>query len=195
MPIEQPETYTLYGIEHAVDVMRKQGLRKWQICKALRIDDDAWRDAIFEIRKKECIERMRGKKLSEEQINRIRMLRKAGATIDEIAADLGCAKSCVSRHLGEKKLVRRTQDAPECAQSASAAAVMIMPQTVPDAVTEAVRDSVSTLSAAIDIKLLQIKRMQQEIEDARTKIAALQNWLKEVKQDEDYPIDDPPAAD
>lgn len=196
VPIEQPETYTLYGIDHAVYVMRKQGLRKWQICKYLHIDDDAWRDAIFEIRKKEMIEDMaRGKRLTEEQVKRIRMLRQAGATLDEIAADTGCAKSCVSRHLGEKKLVSRSQDASECAQSASAAAAMIMPQTVPDAVTDAVCARIDALAAGIADKLTQIKRMQQDVETYRSQIAVLEAWMKGVNKDESHQTDYPSAAD
>lgn len=195
VPIKQPETYTLYGIEHAVDVMRQQGYKKWQICQKLRIGDDAWRDAIFEIRKKEMVEDMaRGKRLTEEQQKRIQMLRQAGATLGEIAGEIGCQRQTVAKALRGYKS-DAAQDAPECAQSAPAAVTAQVTGDVPEAVREAVRDSVSTLSTAIDIKLMQIKRMQQEIEAERTKIAELKNWLKEVENGDGYQIDDPPATD
>lgn len=195
VPIEQPQTYTLYGIAHAVDVMRQQGFKKWQICQKLRIGDDAWRDAIFEIRKKEMIEDMaRGKRLTEEQQKRIQMLRQAGATLGEIAGEIGCQRQTVAKALRGYKS-DAAQDAPECAQSASAAAVMIMPQTVPDAVTEAVRARIDALTAGISDRLTQIKRMQQEVETYRSQIAELEAWMKEVENGDGYQIDDPPATD
>lgn len=65
-PIAQPECYTLHGIPLAVKQMLDSGAKRWQIHAKLHISDDDYRDAIFEIRKKECIEAM-GKKLSEER--------------------------------------------------------------------------------------------------------------------------------
>lgn len=192
VPIKHPEAYTLYGIAHAVDMMRQQGFKKWQICQKLRIGDDAWRDAIFEIRKKEAIEEMaRGRNLTDEERKRIVMLRQAGAKLAEISAEVGVSLSSVKHVVYGNASQERT----EHTQSTPKAVPAQTTSKVPDAVTEAVRDSVSTLSAAIDIKLLQIKRMQQEIEDARTKIAELQNWLKEVENGDGYQTDDPPATD
>lgn len=195
VPIEQPETYKLYGVEHAVDVLRKQGMKKWQICKALRIGDDAWRDAIFEIRKKECIETMgvRGWMTPDEK-KRIVMLRNAGAKLHEIAAETGRSMSAVKRVIEQDKKMT-AQERTECAQSASAAAVMIMPQTVPDAVTEAVCARIDALTAGISDRLTQIKRMQQEVETYRSQIAELEAWMKEVNKSESHQTDYPSAAD
>ena len=122
VPIEPPEHSTLYGIDRAVQTMRAEGMKKWQICKKLRIGDDAWRDAIFEIRKQEAIEEMRGKKLTDEQRERIKMLRMAGAKIHEICVETGCPMSTVKRVLYADKPAESTQ---EPAQTAHIPAIVL----------------------------------------------------------------------
>ena len=192
VPIEPPAHYKLYGIDRAVQIMRADGMKKRQICKKLRIGDDAWRDAIFEIRKQEAIEDMaRGRNLTDEERERIVMLRQAGAKLAEISAEVGVSLSSVKHVVYGNASQKRT----ERTQSAPAAITAQVTSDVPETVREAVRDSVSKLSAAIDIKLMQIKRMQQEIEGDRTKLAELKNWLKEVENGDGYQIDDPPSTD
>lgn len=51
---------------------------------------------------------------------------------------------------------------------------------VPDAVIEAVREQLSSHELFIADNLSSIRKLQQENEDIRTKIAALKKWLEEV---------------
>lgn len=169
-PIEQPETYQLHGIPLAVKQMLDKGYTRWEIHKKLRISEDDWRDAIFEIRKQEAI---MGKKLSEEKRAQIIALREQGKSYDEVAEACEVSRNAVYLAVKAAGLVGQA-DEPTAEPTAEPVTVCEVPKAVLDAVCEHIRLE----GGCIADKLAKIKRMQQEIEESRTQIAELRGWLE-----------------
>lgn len=165
-PIEQPETYPLHGIPLAVKQMRDNGAKRWQIHAKLRISDDDYRDAIFEIRKQEAI---MGKRMSEEKRAQIIALREQGKSYDEVAEACEVSRNAVYLAVKAAGLVGQ-------ADEPTAEPVTVC--TVPKAVLDAVCEHIRLEGGCIADKLAKIKRMQQEIEESRTQIAELKTWLE-----------------
>lgn len=171
-PIEQPETYPLHGIPLAVKQMRDKGAKRWQIHAKLRISDDDYRDAIFEIRKKECIEAM-GKRLSEEKRAQIIALREQGKSYDEVAEACEVSRNAVYLAVKAAGLVGQA-DEPTAEPTAEPVTVC----TVPKAVLDAVCERIELVESCIEQDLCHIRQMQQGIENYRTEIAELKTWLE-----------------
>lgn len=167
-PIEQPETYQLHGIPLAVRQMLDSGAKRWQIHAKLRISDDDYRDAIFEIRKKECIEAM-GKKLSVEKRAQIIALRESGKSYDEVAEACEVSRNAVYLAVKAAGLVGQ-------ADEPTAEPVTVC--TVPKAVLDAVKERIELVESCIEQDLCHIRQMQQEIENYRTEIAELKAWAE-----------------
>lgn len=189
-PIEQPETYQLHGIPLAVKQMRDKGAKRWQIHAKLHISDDDYRDAIFEIRKQEAIETMRGRQTSPEKRTRVIALREQGMTYKEIAEACGITIKTVQR-IAEgagltQKRERTTQINQEfedavnemIAQADESTAEPVTVCTVPKAVLDAVKERIELVESCIEQDLCQIRQMQQGIENYRTEIAELKTWLE-----------------
>ena len=203
VPIPHREFYALHGDALSVKTLMSEGLGKWAIIKKLRISEDAYNDAVYEINKQKAVtelnhyyekeneEMPRGEKLDAGTVERIRELKAAGKTVKEITEEVGCGMSTVRRicqhgtsqinkefdaavneMIAESKPQEIVQtDKPVEAHTAEA---------VPDAVIEAVREQLASDELCVELNLSSIRRLQQENEDIRTKIAALKKWLAEV---------------
>lgn len=165
-PITQPETYPLHGIPLAVKQMLDSGANRWEIHKKLHISDDDYRDAIFEIRKQEAI---MGKRLSEEKRAQIIALRESGKSYEEVAEACEVSRNAVYHAVKAAGLVGQSDE-----PTAEPVTVCAVPKAVLDAVCEHIRLE----GGCIADKLAKIKRMQQEIEESRTRIAELKTWLE-----------------
>lgn len=187
VPIPHADHLPLYGTARSVKALLDEGLRKWEIIKKLRISEDAFKDAIFEInrqtaveelsrlREKENEEMAKGVKLTAETVSRIREMKDNGSTMREIAEECGCGVSTVN-HIcnGTSKPQENEQtDKPVTMTEEHTAAV-------PDAVIEAVREQIESDELYVESNLSSIRELQQENEQYRTKIAALKKWLAEV---------------
>lgn len=189
-PIEQPETYPLHGIPLAVKQMLDKGAKRWQIHAKLHISEDDWRDAIFEIRKQEAIETMRGIRTNPETRTRVIALRKQGMTYKEIAERCGITIKTVQRIAEGAGLTQKREKTTQINQEFEDAVNEMIAQadeptaepvtvcTVPKAVLDAVCEHIRLEGGCIADKLAKIKRMQQEIEESRTRIAELKTWLE-----------------
>lgn len=165
-PIEQPETYQLHGIPLAVKQMLDKGYTRWEIHKKLRISEDDWRDAIFEIRKQEAI---MGKKLSEEKRAQIIALRESGKSYDEVAEACEVSRNAVYHAVKAAGLVGQADE--PTAEPVTVCAV-------PKAVLDAVKERIELVEGYIEQDLCHIRQMQQEIENNRTEIAELKAWAE-----------------
>lgn len=165
-PIEQPETYQLHGISLAVKQMLDKGYTRWEIHKKLRISEDDWRDAIFEIRKQEAI---MGKKLSEEKRAQIIALRESGKSYDEVAEACEVSRNAVYHAVKAAGLVGQADE--PTAEPVTVCAV-------PKAVLDAVKERIELVEGYIEQDLCHIRQMQQEIENNRTEIAELKAWAE-----------------
>lgn len=186
-PIKQPETYPLHGIPLAVKQMRDTGAKRWQIHAKLHISDDDYRDAIFEIRKQEAIETMGGRRTSPETRTRVIALREQGMTYKKIAEACGTTVKTVQRIAESAGLTQKREKTTQINQEfedavnemiAQADEPTAEPVTVPKAVLDAVCEHIRLEGGCIADKLAKIKRMQQEIEESRTRIAELKTWLE-----------------
>ncbi len=189
-PIEQPETYQLHGIPLAVKQMLDKGAKRWQIHAKLRISDDDYRDAIFEIRKKEAIETMRGRRTNPEKRTRVIALREQGMTYREIAEECGITVKTVQRIAESAGLTQKRERATQInqefedavnemiAQADEPTAEPVTACTVPKAVLDAVKERIELIESCIEQDLCNIRQMQQGIENYRTEIAELKAWAE-----------------
>ena len=205
VPIPHREFYALHGDALSVKTLIDNGLGKWAILKKLRISEDAYNDAVYEINKQKAVtelnhyyekeneEMPRGEKLDAETVERIRELKAAGKTVKEITEEVGCGKSTVGRicQHGTSQINKEFDDAvnqmiaesnkPEVVEQVAEPVEMTEEHTVnvPDAVMQAVADKIETLSAVLSDNLLTIKKMQQDNEQIRSELAVLYGWRAE----------------
>ena len=192
---------TLYGNARAVRALQQDGLGKWAIIKKLRISEETYNDAVYEINKAKAVseiieeeEMARGIKLTAETVSRIREMKDNGNTMREIAEECGCGVSTVN-HIcnGRKSQINEEFDAavnqmideskPQEIAQTDKPVTMTEEHTaeaVPDAVIEAVREQLASHELYVESNLSSIRELQQENEQYRTKIAALKKWLAEV---------------
>lgn len=191
---------TLYGNARAVRALQREGLGKWAIIKKLRISEETYNDAVYEINKAKAVseiieeeEMARGIKLTAETVSRIREMKDNGNTMREIAEECGCGVSTVN-HIcnGRKSQINEEFDAavnqmieeskPQEIVQTDKPIMMTEEHTVeavPDAVMQAVADKIETLSAVLSDNLLTIKKMQQDNEQIRSELAVLYGWRAE----------------
>lgn len=205
VPIPHDGVYTVYGNARAVEALQRQGLQDWQIRCKLRIGPEAFRDAVFEINKKnaakeaakeEKMERKKRADLTAEQKEELYLrYKQGGTTADEIAKVFGCCSSTVWRIIGEKRKEettgRKSQINPEFDAAVDQmieeskadvipAPAPALPAAVPAAVLCAVKAAVAEKECAVCEMLGKIRMMQQQVEQIRTEIAQLRTWSEEV---------------
>jgi hypothetical protein len=194
VPIPHPEHHTLYGDARAVKALMDEGIGKWAIIKKLRISEDAYNDAIYEINKQKAVtelnhyyekeneEMPRGEKLDAETVERIRELKAAGKTIMEIAEEVGCGKSTVGRicQHGTSQINKEFDDAVNEMIEEAKKPEPVRKAAVPEAVLDAVTAQIAHLENVVACNLDEIRTLQRENEDHRTKIANMRTWLAEV---------------
>ena len=194
VPIPHPEHHTLYGDARAVKALMDEGIGKWAIIKKLRISEDAYNDAIYEINKQKAVtelnhyyekeneEMPRGEKLDAETVERIRELKAAGKTIMEIAEEVGCGKSTVGRicQHGTSQINKEFDDAVNEMIEEAKKPEPVRKAAVPEAVLDAVTAQISRLENIVACNLDEIRTLQRENEEYRTKIANMRTWLAEV---------------
>lgn len=201
VPIPHREFYALHGDALSVKTLIDNGLGKWAIIKKLRISEDAYKDAIYEINKQNAVTELnhyyekenetmpRGEKLNAETVERIRELKAAGKTVKEIMETVGCGRSTVGRicQRGKSQINEEFDNAVnemieesknEDTKKDTFDTKSDTPN-VPDAVMTAVNERINTLSETLSDNLLSIKKMQQENENLRSELAILYGWRAE----------------
>lgn len=183
--IRAPEQCELRGTAAAVKQMLDAGLSEWQIKGRLRMREEHLRDVIFEIRKKEGIDQMaRGRQTPAETVERIREMAADGVPVQDIAAETGLSIFTVNRYV-------KTAEAPaEPAQTPAAFALTTVMQhaaerrKVPEAVRKAVRLQLDDMKQNLEANRANIRLLQQANELLSSDLHALEEWLKEVEDDE-----------
>lgn len=175
-PIEQPETYPLHGIPLAVKQMLDSGANRWEIHKKLRISEDDWRDAIFEIRKQEAI---MGKKLSEEKRAQIIALRESGKSYDEVAEACEVSRNAVYHAVRAAGLVGQA-DEPTAESTAEPVTVCA----VSDVVRKAVLYRIADIDDECNAAEAKINALREKIHELTKERGELEIWMEGVKRDE-----------
>lgn len=184
--IRPPETWALYGTALAVKQMRDAGARPGQIYHKLRISEDAYRDAIFEIRKKEGIEAM--KKLDEETRAKIIELRGQGETVRAISETLGVSPAAINRVLAANRNTEQEQlPASETGQEAPLPLSEAEPdgapeepaKPVPVAVLDAVSERIGALQQLHAAHLEELDVLRAVVEKEKAAVQELTAWLTE----------------
>lgn len=171
-PIAQPETYPLHGIPLAVQQMLDKGYTRWEIHKKLRISEDDWRDAIFEIRKQEAI---MGKRLSEEKRAQIIALREQGKSYDEVAEACEVSRNAVYLAVKAAGLVGQADE--PTAEPVTVCAVS-------DVVRKAVLYRIADIDDECNAAEAKINALREKIHELTKERGELEIWLEEVKRDE-----------
>ena len=211
VPIPHREFYALHGDALSVKTLIDNGLGKWAIIKKLRISEDAYNDAVYEINKQKAVtelnhyyekeneEMPRGEKLDAGTVERIRELKAAGKTVKEITEEVGCGNSTVRRicQRGKSQINEEFDNAINqmIAESGKPAEIeqvaepVVMTEehtveTVPDAVMTAINERINTLSETLSDNMLTIKKMQQDNEQIRSELAVLYGWRAEHESTE-----------
>jgi hypothetical protein len=196
VPIPHREFYALHGDALSVKTLIDNGLGKWAIIKKLRISEDAYHDAVCEINKQNAVtelnhyyekeneEMPRGEKLDAETVERIRELKADGKTAKEIAEEVGCGNSTVRRicQRGKSQINEEFNNAVNqmIAESDKPEPVAMNTAKIPEAVLDAVTAQISHLENIVACNLDEIRTLQRENEEYRTKIANMRTWLAEV---------------
>lgn len=185
VPIPHREFYALHGDALSVKTLIDNGLGKWEIIKKLRISEDAYNDAVYEINKQNAVTELnqyfekekkimpRGEKLDAETVERIRELKAAGKTVKEIMETVGCGRATVGRVC--------KKDKPAEIEPVTEPVVMNEEHTaeIPEDVLTAVRDAIDYEEETVEDHLRTIKELQHEIEQRRTKAAIMRKWLED----------------
>lgn len=196
VPIPHREFYALHGTALSVKTLMDDGLSEFAIRRKLHIGEEAYRDAVYEINKQNAVtewnqyfkkenETMpRGEKLNAETVERIRELKADGKTVKEIMAAVGCGKSTVwhvCQH-GKTQISKEFDDAVNqmIAESDKPEPVAMNTAKIPEAVLDAVTAQISHLENIVACNLDEIRTLQRENEEYRTKIANMRTWLAEV---------------
>jgi hypothetical protein len=196
VPIPHREFYALHGDALSVKTLIDNGLGKWAIIKKPRISEDAYHDAVCEINKQNAVtelnhyyekeneEMPRGEKLDAETVERIRELKADGKTAKEIAEEVGCGNSTVRRicQRGKSQINEEFNNAVNqmIAESDKPEPVAMNTAKIPEAVLDAVTAQISHLENIVACNLDEIRTLQRENEEYRTKIANMRTWLAEV---------------
>lgn len=172
-PIAQPETYPLHGIPLAVKQMLDKGYTRWEIHKKLRISDDDYRDAIFEIRKQEAI---MGKRLSEEKRAQIIALRESGKSYEEVAEACEVSRNAVYHAVKAAGLVGQADEPIIMTEEHTAAP--------PDVVRKAVLYRIADIDDECNAAEAKINALREKIHELTKERGELEIWMEEVKRDE-----------
>ena len=162
------------------------------IAALLRMSHETPKDMIYEIRKKEGIERMsKGVPITDEMRNEIVQLSDAGLSAPKIAARLGCGINTVYR--ATKKAGKPAQINPEFdavvndmiaevkAEKAEQKSAIAEPEKLPGVVCRAIDAGFHYLAEEIDKRRNRIEEIEAEIAEFEKDIAALRKWREAHK--------------
>lgn len=190
---------TLYGNARAVRALQREGLGKWGIIKKLHISEEVYNDAIFEINKAKAVDEINGiapKKRKRRKImienlkEKVREMKEQGMKNVDIAREMGISASRVSQIIKELGIapaqINEEFDAAVNQMIAEAKEPepvtqknMLHSTEIPDDVLTAVRDAIDFEEETVEDHLRTIKELQHEIEQRRTKVAIMRNWLED----------------
>lgn len=184
-PIAQPECYTLHGTAAVIKGMIDAGYHSEYIRRTLCIREEEYRDALFEIRKAGYDVKRKGKsgKLSGLH-DEIYQAWQNGQSVTALAAQYDVSKASISYIIKKQSKGEPTMQVNQEFEDAvnemiaQADEPTAEPSPVPKAVLDAVCEHIRLEGGCIADKLAKIKRMQQEIEESRTRIAELKTWLE-----------------
>lgn len=197
---------TLYGNARAVRALQREGLGKWAIIKKLRISEETYNDAVYEINKAKAVDEINGiapKKRKRRKImienlkEKVREMKEQGMKNVDIAREMGISAGRVSQIIKELGIAPAQineefdnavnqmieESKPQEIVQTDKPIMMTEEHTVeavPDAVIEAVEQYVAHMENIVAGNLDEIRSLQQANEVYRTKIAAARTWLAEV---------------
>lgn len=204
VPIPHDGVYTVYGNARAVEALQRQGLTEWQIRLKLHIGLMEYRDAVYEINKKnaakeaakeEMMEKKRTTLTADQRQELYEAYTAKGASAEECAKQYNVGVSTVWRIVSNIRKASDTSrkshinpefDAAVDQMIAESKAEVIpapapaLPAAVPAAVLCAVKAAVAEKECAVCEMLGKIRMMQQQVEQIRTEIAQLRTWTEEV---------------
>lgn len=196
VPIPHREFYALHGDALSVKTLMDDGLSEFAIRRKLHIGEETYRDAVYEINKQNAVternqyfkkenETMpRGEKLNAETVERIREMKADGKTVKEIAEEAGCGMSTVRRicQRGKTQINKEFDNAVNqmIEEADKPEPVAMNTAKIPEAVLDAVTAQISHLENIVACNLDEIRTLQRENEEYRTKIANMRTWLAEV---------------
>lgn len=191
--------HTLFGDARAVRALMSEGLGKWAILKKLRISEDAYNDAVYEINKQKAVEEMNGRNqevtdMREDLREKVKSMLASGMKQSEIAQETGYSKGRISQIVKEIKSGKKDNgmqinkefddavnqmieeaDKPEPVTQKN----MLHSTEIPDDVLTAVRDAIDYEDETVEDHLRTIRELQHEIEQRRTKAAIMRKWLED----------------
>lgn len=202
-----PEPIALTANEQRVKELLGQGKDMFRIAFKLHMSFEAVRDMIFEIRKKEVIERMANPKLSNEQRGAIYASHKRGATMQELAKQYGVSVQTISNICAKLKKAEAEIEAADMPAPADAAkdkvaafnsavddmiaemrsekaeerSVDAEPEKLPGVVCRAIDAGFHYLADEIDKRRNRIEELEAEIAEFEKDIAALRKWREAHK--------------
>lgn len=178
--------------EKRVKELLGKGMNYVAIAALLRMSHETTKDMIYEIRKKEGIERMsKGVPITDEMRNEIVQLSDAGLSAPKIAARLGCGINTVYR--ATKKAGKPAQINPEFdavvndmiaevkAEKAEQKSAIAEPEKLPGVVCRAIDAGFHYLAEEIDKRRNRIEEIEAEIAEFEKDIAALRKWREAHK--------------
>ena len=206
VPIPHREFYALHGDALSVKTLIDNGLDKWAIIKKLRISEDAYNDAVYEINKQKAVEEMNGRNqevtdMKEDLREKVKSMLASGMKQSEIAQETGYSKGRISQIVKEIKSGKKDNGMQINEEFDNAVNQMIEESknedtkkdtldtksdtpNVPDAVMTAVNERINTLSETLSDNMLTIKKMQQDNEQIRSELAVLYGWRAEHESTE-----------
>lgn len=178
--------------EKRVKELLDKGMNYVAIAALLRMSHETTKDMIYEIRKKEGIERMsKGVPITDEMRNEIVQLSDAGLSAPKIAARLGCGINTVYR--ATKKSGKPAQINPEFdaavndmiaevkSEKAEQKSAIAEPEKLPGVVCRAIDAGFHYLAEEIDKRRNRIEEIEAEIAEFEKDIAALRKWREAHK--------------
>ncbi len=194
VPIPHREFYALHGDALSVKTLIDNGLGKWAIIKKLRISEDAYNDAVYEINKQKAVEEMNGRNrevtdMKEDLREKVKSMLASGMKQSEIAQETGYSKGRISQivkeiNSGKKdngmQINKEFDDAVNQMIEEAKEPEPVGKAAVPEAVLNAVTAQIAHLENVVACNLDEIRTLQRENEDHRTKIANMRTWLAEV---------------
>lgn len=199
VPIPHREFYALHGTALSVRTLMSEGLGKWAIIKKLRISEDAYNEAVYEINKQKAVEEMNGRNqevtdMKEDLREKVKSMLASGMKQSEIAQENGYSKGRISQIVKEIKSGKKDNgmqineefdnavnqmiaesDKPEPVTQKN----MLHSTEIPDDVLTAVRDAIDYEDETVEDHLRTIRELQHEIEQRRTKAAIMRKWLED----------------
>ena len=188
-----PEPIALTANEQRVKELLDQGKDMFRIAFMLHMSFEAVRDMIFEIRKKEAIDRMANPKLSNDQRGAIYASHKRGATMQELAKQYDVSVQTISNICAKLKKAEAEIEAADMPAPANAAKdkVAAFNSAVDDMIAEMRSEKAEELSADAEPEKIphfiwcalddRCSAINLEIETREERIAELQEQVSRLE--------------